>query len=189
MIPDSAIPLKEFVAKASNSDCHIDISTSRNRVVDAKSILGVLGLDLSGVLTVSVHGYDREFEKYIKNSDAKYLLKYDRVKLVKGFWRKEYKIYSINTLQQDFSGMPQAFAAYIQLRSYQRKQARISARINKSKKYYSRPTELFARFVEGMFIDRERICEIAPNTAKIFDELLQNGYYKELKEVINYPLP
>ena len=131
----------------------------------------------------------KEFEKYIKNSDAKYLLKYDRVKLVKGFWRREYKIYSIKTLQQDFAGMPNAFVAYIQLRSYQRKQARISARINKSKKYYSRPTELFARFVEGMVIDRERICEIAPNTAKIFDELLQNGYYKELKEVINYTLP
>lgn len=58
--------VKEFVAAAMRSDCHIDISTSTNRVVDAKSILGVLGLDLSGIVTVSVHGYDREFEQYLK---------------------------------------------------------------------------------------------------------------------------
>jgi len=58
--------VKDFVAAAMRSECHIDISTSTNRVVDAKSILGVLGLDLSGVLTVSVHGYDREFEMYLK---------------------------------------------------------------------------------------------------------------------------
>lgn len=58
--------VKDFVAAAMRSDCHIDIASSTNRVVDAKSILGVLGLDLSGVLTVSVYGYDRDFEQYLK---------------------------------------------------------------------------------------------------------------------------
>ena len=35
-------------------------------VVDAKSILGVLGLDLNRVLTVACHGYSEEFDGYVK---------------------------------------------------------------------------------------------------------------------------
>lgn len=56
--------VKEFVAAASNSSCDIDIFYNRY-VVDAKSILGVLGLDLRKVLTVAVNGYDPDFEAYI----------------------------------------------------------------------------------------------------------------------------
>lgn len=58
--------VKEFVEAATRSDCYIDVSTSKNCMVDAKSILGVLGLDLTRMVTVTVHGYDREFEKYIR---------------------------------------------------------------------------------------------------------------------------
>ncbi len=126
----------------------------------------------------------KEFEKYIKNSDAKYLLKYDRIKLVKGFFMKTVKIYSVNDIEKDFTDMPRAFAAYIRLRSYQKKQSRISARINKNKKYYTRPTELFARFVEGLYLDKERTIELAPTAYKKFEELLNMGYYNELKNVI-----
>ena len=56
--------VKEFVAAASKSAFDIDIYYN-SYVVDAKSILGVLGLDLRRVLTVSINGYDPEFEKYI----------------------------------------------------------------------------------------------------------------------------
>lgn len=56
--------VKEFVAAASKSSCDIDIFYNRY-VVDAKSILGVLGLDLRKVLTVVVNGYDPDFEAYI----------------------------------------------------------------------------------------------------------------------------
>ena len=122
----------------------------------------------------------KEFEKYIKKSDAKYLLKYDRIKLIRGFWKKDIKIYTIDTIEKDFIDMPKAFAAYIRLRSYQKKQARTSARINRSKKYYSKPTELFARFVEGIFIDKDYTASLAPKTSKIFFKLLDEGYYKEL---------
>ncbi len=58
--------VKEFVAAATRSECYIDVSTNKHCVVDAKSILGVLGLDLTKMVTVTVHGYDREFEKYLK---------------------------------------------------------------------------------------------------------------------------
>ena len=126
----------------------------------------------------------KEFEKYIKKSDAKYLLKYDRIKLIRGFWNRKTKIYTIDTIENDFKDMPKAFAAYIRLHSYQKKQARISARINKSKKYYEKPTELFARFVQGIYTDRENVIKLAPKTSEIFFNLLENGHYKNLKEVI-----
>lgn len=56
--------VKDFVAAACKSPYDVDIFYNRY-VVDAKSILGVLGLDLRRVLTVTVNGYDPEFEKYI----------------------------------------------------------------------------------------------------------------------------
>ena len=56
--------VKHFVDVASKCDFDIDISYNRF-TVDAKSIVGVLGLDLNQVLTVSYNGYDPEFEKYI----------------------------------------------------------------------------------------------------------------------------
>ena len=122
----------------------------------------------------------KEFDKYIKKSNARYLLKYDRVKLVEGFFNRKVKLYSIDKLEEDFFDMPFAFAAYIRLKSLQRKQSRISSRINRYKKYYEKPTELFARLVEGLYLDREWIEAIAPNVTKQFFDLLNDGYYKEL---------
>ena len=108
-------------------------------------------------------------------------MKYDRVKLVKGgFFRKTVKLYTIDNIEKDFKDMPKAFAAYIRLKSYQKKQSRISSRINKYKKYYEKPAELFARLVEGLYLDKEWVEAIAPNVTKRFYELLNNGYYKEL---------
>lgn len=80
--------------------------------------------------------------------------------------------------------MPPAFVAYIRLRSYQKKQARISARINKYKKYYEKPCELFARLVEGLHMDKEWVEAIAPNVTKQFFDLLNDGYYRELANVL-----
>ena len=127
----------------------------------------------------------KEFDKYIKKSNAKYLLKYDRVKILSGFWRKRYQILSVNTIENDFPDMPEAFAAYIRLRSCQRKQKRISSRINKLQKYYKRPTELFARLIEGLYIDKEWVCAIAPYSTECFYRLLDEGYYNQLKYVIS----
>ena len=57
--------VKDFVRAASKCDFDIDISYNRY-VVDAKSILGVLGLDLKRVLTVLCHGYNEEFDGYVR---------------------------------------------------------------------------------------------------------------------------
>ena len=92
----------------------------------------------------------KEFNKYIKKSKAKYLLKYDRVKFITPFLRRQ-EFFSIDNIEMDFPDMPRAFCSYIRLKSAQKKQARISERINRLNKYYSKPAELFARFVEGIF--------------------------------------
>lgn len=128
----------------------------------------------------------KEFDKYIKKSKARYLLKYDRVKLIEGgFFKKHAYIYSVANVEKDFPEMPRSFAFYIKLRSAQKKQTRISARINRLKKYYTKPCELFARFVEGIYLDREWVCALAPYTTERFFNLLDDGYYGKLKEVID----
>ena len=58
--------VKDFVAAATRCDFDIDISYNRF-VVDAKSIVGVLGLELNQILTVSYNGYDQEFEDYLNH--------------------------------------------------------------------------------------------------------------------------
>lgn len=51
--------VKEFVRFAEQCDYDIDISYNRV-VIDAKSILGILSMDLSKVLTVKCYGEDCE---------------------------------------------------------------------------------------------------------------------------------
>lgn len=130
----------------------------------------------------------REFDKYIKKTKAKYLLKYDRVKFITPFLRRE-EFYSISTIEEDFPDMPTAFCAYIRLKSAQKKQSRISARINRLNKYYAKPTELFARLVEGLYIDEARVRALAPHSTQRFFDLLEEGYYFELQEVFEMLRP
>lgn len=128
----------------------------------------------------------KEFDKYIKKSNAKYLLKYDRIKLVEGFFFKKIThIYTIDSIEKDFPDMPEAFAAYIRLRSLQKKQSRNSARISRYKKYYEKPSELFARLIEGIYLDREWVEALAPYSVNKFYTLLSEGYYKELAVVLD----
>ena len=55
---------KEFVF--TSSKCDFDIDVFYNRVIiDAKSMLGVLGLDFTKTLTVQYQGYDQKFEQMI----------------------------------------------------------------------------------------------------------------------------
>ncbi len=124
----------------------------------------------------------KDFEKYIKHSKAKFLMKYDRVKYVTPFLRRvEY--YSINNIEKDFKDIKPSFAAYIRLHSFQKKQARISSKINRLNKYYKRPTELFSRLVESLYMDKIKTQNLAPKATERFFELLNNGYYFELKNV------
>ena len=62
--------VSEFVKAA--AECNFNVDVCYNRiVVDGKSILGVLGLDLTRDLTVRYEGFDPEFEKTLLKFAAK----------------------------------------------------------------------------------------------------------------------
>lgn len=57
--------VKDFVAAASK--CLFDVDISYNSfLVDAKSIIGVLGLNFDRILTVACNGYDADFDEYLQ---------------------------------------------------------------------------------------------------------------------------
>lgn len=57
--------VKDFVSAASK--CAFDVDISYNRfIVDAKSIIGVLGLNFNQILTVAYNGYDADFERHLR---------------------------------------------------------------------------------------------------------------------------
>ena len=60
---------KQFVRRA--VECDLDVVVFYNRVIiDAKSILGVLSLDLTKELTVEYDGENQEFEEFLVEKDA-----------------------------------------------------------------------------------------------------------------------
>lgn len=123
-------------------------------------------------------------KKYLKNSPAKYLLRYDNIKIIHPIFRKE-NVYSIQTIDTDFPDMPLAIKAYVRLKSCERLYKRLYRAKNKADKYYNKPTELFARFIEGLYVDQQKVSEIAPLAYSRFVELLNSGYYGKLKELFN----
>ena len=56
---------KRFVTEASRCDFDVDVFYNRF-TIDAKSILGVLSLDLARVLTVQMNGENEEFGAYLE---------------------------------------------------------------------------------------------------------------------------
>ena len=56
---------KRCVTEASRCDFDVDVFYNRF-TIDAKSILGVLSLDLARVLTVQMNGENEEFEAYLE---------------------------------------------------------------------------------------------------------------------------
>lgn len=125
-----------------------------------------------------------EFNKYIKKSEARFLLKYDNVKIITPFLRRE-KFFSINNIDNDFKDMPIEFRNYLRLKSLTKKQTNLTKKINNLKKYYYSPNELFARFIEGIIIDKNLIKNIANTTYNRFYYLLENGYYPYLNEYLS----
>lgn len=126
----------------------------------------------------------KPIEKVIKKTDAKYLLKYDNV-CVKTMFLNKTKNYSISTIDVDFPHFKEEVKLYIQLKSQQRIQKRISSRITRLNNYYKRPSELFARFVEALFVDTNKVTQIAPYTYLAFCKQLTLNKYGKLADFIN----
>lgn len=126
----------------------------------------------------------KRFDKVIKGTDAKYLLKYDRVQ-VKTMFLGKTQNYSIKTIDEDFPQLETAARNYIRIKSKQRTLKRIASRTSRLNCYYKRPTELFARFVEALFVDTQKVSELAPHTYLVFCSELSKNRYLELADFIN----
>ena len=62
---NEARDVKHFVDVASKCDFDIDIFYN-HFIIDAKSILGIMSMDLTQELTVQCYGEDKEFDKAIQ---------------------------------------------------------------------------------------------------------------------------
>ena len=120
-------------------------------------------------------------ERVIKKTDAKYLLKYDRVK-IKGAWGMQERVFSVHDVEKNFPSFDSVISDYILLKSQQRYLRRLSSRAARLNKYFKRPSELFARFVEGLYANPENVKIIAPYTYARYFELLGARHYPYLKE-------
>ena len=103
---------------------------------------------------------NKTIEKDIKSQGLSCLLKYDRVKMLKGFSFKLYSIDDLDFLKTKFS---QTHIDYLKLKSKQRILRRINSRIQKLNKYYNSETELFSSSLEKYFLNPSTFNKIAPN--------------------------
>ena len=62
---DKMDDVREFVNAAEKCDFDVDLGYGRV-MIDAKSVMGVLGMDLARALTVVCHGEDLEFQKTLQ---------------------------------------------------------------------------------------------------------------------------
>lgn len=123
----------------------------------------------------------KEFNKYVRFSSAKYLLKYDKV-IVRGGWFTMDTTISVKTVEDDFPKMPEAFVAYIRMKSYERHRNRINARNGRINRYLKQPTELFARFFQFYCFDIDGAKMLAPVSVRRFEKLFAENYYPFLRE-------
>lgn len=124
----------------------------------------------------------KEFRQYSRWSDLKYLEKYDRVK-IQSF--SSDKVYSVANIKEDFPDIPDVFIDYLNLKSQLRRRAKISRRITRLNKYYNEPCELFARFIEGIYLDMDKVKELAPNAFDNFLKLYGENKYSGMREVFS----
>ena len=107
----------------------------------------------------------REISKY----KFKHLLKYDRVKVLNGF---STKIYSIDTLSNDFKEIKPEYLDYIKLCSLKRRLSRINSKISRLNRYYNTPTELFARSFEFYALNSDYMKSLTPNLYNFYKEVV-----------------
>lgn len=115
----------------------------------------------------------KNIEKNFSNP-LKYLLKYDRVKYFN-------QIYSIDNAQSQFN-LSEIEAGYLNLKSKQRCLKRINSRISRLNNYYNNPSELFARFIELYYTDKQTAEKIAPSACNKFRES-KIEYFDKLNQI------
>lgn len=128
----------------------------------------------------------KEYEKYQRKTKckSKYFLKYDHIKIVTPIFFKT-EFFTIEKIDEDFPDLPENFKNYMKLLSNYRKLKKIQNKISKLNRYYKKPTELFARFIEGLNLDYEKTKSFAPTAFLQFQALAKMGYYNDLPELLS----
>lgn len=113
-----------------------------------------------------------ELEKQLLRTDAKYLLKYDSVKVFSGF---SFKLYSIKNVNNDFKSLTSAQYDYLKLMSAKRKLSKINSRISRLNRYYSTPTELLARSFEYFVLKPEDMKQKTPELYEYYKKVINEN--------------
>lgn len=108
----------------------------------------------------------KSIEQKINKTNLKYILKYDRVKVIENFKSNIYSIQELNCQDKDVEN-------YLKLKSLQRNLKRINSKITRLNKYYNAPTELFARSLETYITQKELFAKKAPNLLHYYDAAVQ----------------
>jgi hypothetical protein len=119
----------------------------------------------------------KQLEKNIKNTKLKYLLKYDKVKLLDGFKTTQLSI--------DLLGYSTDIEIYLHLSSKKRALKKIHSKITRLNKYYNSPTELFARSFELYISNPEILKTKAPNVYNFYKNIKENNKIPLICEFIN----
>lgn len=127
----------------------------------------------------------KEYEKYQRKNKckSKYFLKYDHIKIVTP-WLGRTEFYTLEKLDEDFPNLPENFKNYFYLLSNYRKQKKVQNKISRLRNYYRRPTELFARFIEGLLKDEKVVSQLAPTAYAQYSALASLGYYNDLPQFL-----
>ena len=122
----------------------------------------------------------KKIENKIGFGDLKYLLKYDRVKVLKGF--KNY-IYSVENLENDFPDIDDDIKNYLYLKSAERNLKRINSKISRLNRYYNSPTELLARSFEYYISEPEKMEIKSPKLYEFYKKICKNNKIPMITEL------
>lgn len=142
------------------------------------------GGNINAIFNLPQKNSDSEIEKKLQDELFKVTNFVDAASscaILKSYREKLNK--KIDKLENKAFKSKKALLYCIELESLQKEKRRICRYINKYRKYYSIPTELFSRFIEGLYFDGKKVRDIAPIAYNRFFHLLEKGYYHELKDV------
>lgn len=109
----------------------------------------------------------KNIEDKIKRSKYRYLLKYDNVKVLEGFFIKKYSISELKGENE--------LELYLMIKSKQRLLNRINSKISRLNKYYNSPSELFARAFETFVINPDQLKRISPRIYMLLKDAIDNN--------------
>lgn len=134
----------------------------------------------SEVPNIKLSDKNNKIKKDIQKFPYKYLLKFDRVRVLSGF---NYKIYTLENLKNDFQDISPLHENYLKLCSLKRNLNRINNKISRINRYYNSPTELLARSFEYYWFNPEYTKKNTPNLYNYYTNIIKENKFEILKYI------